>query len=107
MSIPQAAAAMGLPSNGGAAAAAGGGQQPAKQEGPQQQPPKKPRTLLEEALVKPCEGCRKQKNRCTGGIPCVRCFDRLLRCEKRPLAALVPYPALVFASTDFAVRCVE
>lgn len=98
---------MGEPANGWAAPG-GGGQQPAKQQGPQQQPPKKPRvnvpTLLEEALVKPCEGCRKRKNRCTGGVPCVRCFDRLLRCEKRPLAALVPYPALAFASTDFAVR---
>lgn len=55
-----------------------------------------------EALARPCKGCRSNKVKCTPGVPCGRCYDRSLLCDKGVEVADWDQRALVFASTELA-----
>ena len=55
-----------------------------------------------EALARPCAQCGANKTRCSPGVPCARCYDRALLCDKGLDTTDGDQRALTFASTELA-----
>lgn len=51
----------------------------------------------------PCAACRKAKAGCSASVPCRRCSERCLQCDRGLMMGLLESPCLVFASTTFEV----